>query len=47
MILVALILALALAGLVAAVVRTIRLDGYGSRRPPASHPDWWDPPSQP
>ncbi|HEY0216390.1 MAG TPA: hypothetical protein VGC57_08365 [Cellulomonas sp.] len=46
MILVAILLALLLAALVVVVVRTIRLDGYGSRRPPASHPDWWDPPPQ-
>jgi len=41
----ALILVLAvllLAAYAARLVRTVRRDGLGTRRPPRSHPDWWD-----
>ncbi|WP_176168743.1 hypothetical protein [Krasilnikoviella flava] len=38
-----LILALLLvAAYAATLVRTVRRDGLGTRRPPRSHPDWWD-----
>ncbi|MFD6178856.1 MULTISPECIES: hypothetical protein [unclassified Isoptericola] len=38
-----LILALLLTATYAArLVRTVRRDGLGSRRPPRSHPDWWE-----
>ncbi|PRZ04889.1 hypothetical protein BCE75_109128 [Isoptericola sp. CG 20/1183] len=30
---------------VAALGRTVRHDGLGSRRPPRSHPDWWEGPA--
>ncbi|MEL7976970.1 hypothetical protein AAG589_13990 [Isoptericola sp. F-RaC21] len=26
----------------AGLVRTVHRDGLGTRRPPRSHPDWWD-----
>ncbi|MCK9795066.1 hypothetical protein M1843_15040 [Isoptericola sp. 4D.3] len=26
----------------ASLVRAVRRDGLGTRRPPRSHPDWWD-----
>ena len=35
-----LLLALALLVLVVLVVRTVRLDGYGRRPAPRSHPSW-------
>ncbi|MFC7879198.1 hypothetical protein [Isoptericola sp. NPDC057391] len=41
----ALILVLALllvAAYAARLVRTVRRDGLGTRRPPRSHPDWWE-----
>ncbi|MEU2202678.1 hypothetical protein [Isoptericola sp. NPDC019482] len=41
----ALILVLAVllvAAYAARLVRTVRRDGLGTRRPPRSHPDWWD-----
>ncbi|MFI2103420.1 hypothetical protein ACH436_09020 [Isoptericola sp. NPDC019693] len=33
---------LLVAAYAARLVRTVRRDGLGSRRPPRSHPDWWD-----
>lgn len=39
----ALVLAvLLLAAYAARLVRTVRRDGLGTRRPPRSHPDWWE-----
>ncbi|MFD6135722.1 hypothetical protein [Isoptericola sp. NPDC056618] len=34
--------ALLLTAYTARLVRTVRRDGLGTRRPPRSHPDWWD-----
>ncbi|MFE5310189.1 hypothetical protein [Isoptericola sp. NPDC056573] len=34
--------ALLLAAYAARLVRTVRRDGLGTRRPPRSHHDWWE-----
>lgn|GEM_PF-1325029 len=36
------LVALLVAAYAARLVRTVRRDGLGSRRPPRSHPDWWE-----
>jgi len=41
MILLALLI-LVLATALLAIARAVRRDGLGSRRPPRSHPDWWE-----
>ncbi|MFC8600100.1 hypothetical protein [Isoptericola sp. NPDC057191] len=36
------LVALLVATYAARLVRTVRRDGLGTRRPPRSHHDWWD-----
>ncbi|WP_407317036.1 hypothetical protein UQW22_10975 [Isoptericola halotolerans] len=40
-----LVTTLLLAAWLVALVRTVRHDGLGTRRPPRSHLDWWEDPS--